>query len=221
MITSEDVEEVSDRAHAVPLHPLVGEVELLLDLHPLKGLAGELFEVVLVFAAPFGGSVDGFGDGPRLLLGVGDDDVVEGVEGVFDGRVFFVDQELLFEFELELVLFIGFNFDVRHATVNKGVLFFAGLEFVEGLLHLGFLRPPVPTPDERESLDGDPRSYLDLSLLVEGDEHFFRVHLQPMLSARVPSRCCCKCRACLWGPPGREGRAATARPRCTCTRTLL
>lgn len=99
----------------MPLDTFVGKVEAAIDSHPFEGLAAKvLFDILGVGReGDVGGGCPFFFStalvGPFFVGRLGDDYVVLGVELVESGGVFFIDEELFFEFELELVLPVGFD----------------------------------------------------------------------------------------------------------------
>ena len=81
------------------LDPLVGEIEVSSDGHPLKRLAGKVFPDVFIVCAPIFVGRGCFSGRIFLVLfgggGCGDDDIVLAVELIGSGRVFLVDEVLL------------------------------------------------------------------------------------------------------------------------------
>ena len=114
----------------MPLHSLVGQVEVPVDSDPLEGLAAEVLAAGLVVGA----ERVVVGSGGPLLLGapllvlvgevqLGDDDVVVGVEGAGSGRVLGVGQELLLQLEAELVLAVGLDRHIGHPSYHPAYIY--------------------------------------------------------------------------------------------------
>lgn len=110
--TSEDVDVVSNAAHRVPLDPAIGQLKLAGYCLPFEVSGGELLaDLLLRHWRPSLRHANAI----LLLHLVGDDDVVETVEAVGDGRIFFIDQPLLFSSKPKLILLVRFDLDICHA----------------------------------------------------------------------------------------------------------
>lgn len=96
--TSEDVDVLPHPAHAVALHSLVGQLEVLAPSPPPEATSAALLTTLAER-----GCAEAFAAGGLEGGAADDEEVVEGAEGVGDSGVLLVDQELAAVTEFEFV----------------------------------------------------------------------------------------------------------------------
>ena len=114
----------------MPLHSLVGQVEVPVYGDPLEGLAAEVLAARLVVGAErvVVGSSSPLLLGAALLVLVGevqfgDYDVVVGVVRAGSGGVLGVGKELLLQLEAELVLAVGLDWHIGHPRYQPAYIY--------------------------------------------------------------------------------------------------
>lgn len=112
LLTSKNIDVVSDAAHRVALHSPVRQLKLTANGLPLECPRSELLVDLLLEHRSAG--LRNIGSGLLLDL-VGDDDVVEAIEAVRNSGVLLVDEPLFLTLESELVFFARLHLNVGNA----------------------------------------------------------------------------------------------------------
>ena len=120
IFTSKNIEIVPNCTHRMPFNSFVRQIEIPGDSHPLERFTIEILPNWLIVSTELmiiGSSGPLLSSTSLLILLIisllRDDDVIESFERIGSCRVLVIYQVLLLQFEIELILPIGFN---RHVS---------------------------------------------------------------------------------------------------------
>ena len=120
IITSEDVQMLTNVGHGVSCDSFIRHFEIDGFRFPFEALTWEFLMVgwVLETFVHFGCLNGGGLVICRVCFAVCDENVIMGVETVFDGWIGFFDQVLLTKFQQKFILHIWLNLDISHTALK-------------------------------------------------------------------------------------------------------